>query len=120
MVAEVKEFLAERVAAAESAGISRDRLAVDPGFGFGKTAAHNMCLLRELGEIAGLGLPVLFGASRKSSLGAICGREVGDRLHASVAAAVLAVEHGAAIVRVHDVEATRDALAVVAAMREAR
>jgi dihydropteroate synthase len=116
VVAEVAAFLAERVAAAESAGIARERIAVDPGFGFGKTVAHNFELLRHLDRIAALGLPVVAGWSRKSTLGAITGRGAEDRLAASLAAALLAVERGARIVRVHDVAATRDALAVLAAL----
>ncbi|HXV08493.1 MAG TPA: dihydropteroate synthase [Burkholderiales bacterium] len=116
---EVKEFLAQRVAACSAAGIDRERLAVDPGFGFGKTAAHNLELLRRLGELAQLGMPVLAGLSRKTTLGEITGRAPGDRLAASVAAALLAVQRGAAIVRVHDVAATRDALLVLSALQEA-
>ncbi|HET7200981.1 MAG TPA: dihydropteroate synthase [Burkholderiales bacterium] len=116
VVAEVGAFLAERVARAEDAGIARERIVVDPGFGFGKTAAHNFELLRELDRLVALGLPVLAGWSRKSTLGAITGRGAEDRLAASLAAALLAVERGARIVRVHDVAATRDALAVLAAL----
>jgi len=118
VVAEVGAFLAERVAAAEAAGIARERIVVDPGFGFGKTVAHNFELLRNLDRIAALGLPVLAGWSRKSTLGAITGRGADDRLAASLAAALLAVERGARIVRVHDVAATRDALQVLAALEE--
>ena len=120
VVAEVAAFLSERAAACEQAGISRHRIVIDPGFGFGKTVAHNMKLLRELQSMRRLGYPVLFGASRKSSLARIIGCPEGDRLHASVAAALLAVERGASIVRVHDVAATRDALAVWLAMRDAQ
>jgi dihydropteroate synthase len=111
-VREVKDFLSGRVAAAERAGIARDRIVVDPGFGFGKTPAHNLELLRGLADLAGIGVPVLAGWSRKSSLGEITGRPAADRLAASVAAALIAVGNGASIVRVHDVAATRDALAV--------
>jgi len=118
VVAEVGAFLVERVAAAESAGIARDRIAIDPGFGFGKTVAHNFELLRNLDRFAALGLPVLAGWSRKSTLGAITGRGAEDRLAASLAAALLAVQRGAKILRVHDVAATRDALAVLAALEE--
>jgi dihydropteroate synthase len=117
VVGEVAAFLSERVAAAEAAGIARERIAIDPGFGFGKTVAHNFELLRHLDRIAGLGLPVLAGWSRKSTLGAITGRNAQDRLAASLAAALLAVERGARIVRVHDVAATRDALQVLAALQ---
>ena len=116
VVAEVRDFLAERVAACAQAGIAKERLLVDPGFGFGKTVEHNYALLRDLGELQRIGVPVLAGLSRKSMLGAVTGRENGAaRLPASVVAAVLAVERGARIVRVHDVAATRDALAVWAA-----
>jgi dihydropteroate synthase len=116
VVGEIKAYLASRIAAAESAGISRDRIAIDPGFGFGKTAAHNLVLLRELVKFTALGVPVLVGWSRKSTIGKITGRATEDRVHGSVAAALLAVERGAAIVRVHDVAATRDALAMHSAM----
>jgi dihydropteroate synthase len=116
VVAEVAAFLAERVAAAESAGIARERIAIDPGFGFGKSVAHNFELLRKLDRFTALGLPVVAGWSRKSTLGAITGRAAAERLAASLAAALLAVQRGARIVRVHDVAATRDALAVLAAL----
>jgi dihydropteroate synthase len=116
VVAEVAAFLGERVAAALAAGIALERIAIDPGFGFGKTVAHNFELLRGLGRIAEIGPPVVAGWSRKSTLGAISGRAEGDRLAASLAAALLAVERGARIVRVHDVAATRDALRVLEAL----
>ncbi|MCM8593773.1 dihydropteroate synthase [Accumulibacter sp.] len=112
VVTEVRDFLADRLAAAKATGVSIERVVLDPGFGFGKTLRHNLELLRHLDELALEGLPVLAGISRKSMLGAITGRRVEDRLAASVAAAVIAAEHGAAILRVHDVAATRDALAV--------
>jgi dihydropteroate synthase len=112
VLAEVLGFLGERVAALESAGVSRERIVLDPGFGFGKRVEHNYALLRDLARFCAGGLPVLAGMSRKSMLGAVTGRAVGDRLAASVAAALIAVQRGAAIVRVHDVAATRDALAV--------
>jgi len=118
VVAEVVAFLRSRVTALTAAGIGADRLAVDPGFGFGKTVQHNFLLLRELASLQALGRPVLAGLSRKSMLGAVTGRAVDHRLAASVAAALLAVERGARIVRVHDVAATRDALEVWAASRE--
>jgi dihydropteroate synthase len=110
VLAEVREFLAGRVAACEAAGIPRARLIVDPGFGFGKAVAHNLALLRGLPELAGLGCPVLAGLSRKSLIGAVLGLPVDERLHASVALALIAVQNGASIVRVHDVRATRDAV----------
>jgi dihydropteroate synthase len=112
VTAEVRTFLDERLAAASRAGIERDRLVIDPGFGFGKTFEHNLALLRSLGDFAALGVPILAGLSRKSMLGRITGRDTGERLFASVAAALVAVRNGADIVRVHDVAATRDVLAV--------
>ncbi len=112
VVSEVDAYLRARIAAAEAAGIARSRMVIDPGFGFGKTLAHNLSLLRELGQVAAIGVPVLAGLSRKSMIGALTGREVGGRMSGSVAAALIAAQHGAAILRVHDVAATRDALAV--------
>lgn len=118
VVGEVRDYLRSRVEAAEGAGIGRDRIVVDPGFGFGKALEHNLALLRGLREFTQLGTAVLAGLSRKTMLGRLTGREVGGRVYASVAAALVAVEKGAQIVRVHDVAATRDALAVwLAAMR---
>jgi dihydropteroate synthase len=117
VTAEVRDFLAARAAACERAGITRDRIVLDPGFGFGKTLDHNLTLLARLREIAALGFPVLVGWSRKSSLGRITGRAAEERLAASLAAALIAVQRGARIVRVHDVAATRDALAVLAAIQ---
>lgn len=112
VVAEVGEFLRGRIAAAEAAGISRGRIVIDPGFGFGKTLAHNLALLRHLGRLRELSVPVLAGLSRKSMLGTITGQDVNHRTTASVAAALLAVQHGASIVRVHDVRETVDALKI--------
>ena len=117
VVREVRGYLAERVAAAERAGIARDRIVADPGFGFGKNLEHNLDLLRSLGELGSLGVALLAGLSRKAMLGRITGREAGDRVHASTAAALIAVQNGAHIVRVHDVAATRDALAVWQAVK---
>jgi dihydropteroate synthase len=119
VVREVADFLRGRVAAAERAGIERDRIAIDPGFGFGKTFEHNLELLRAFERFTGLGVAVLVGLSRKSMLGKITGRDVGERAFASIAAAIIAVDKGARIVRVHDVAATRDALAVWSAARSA-
>jgi dihydropteroate synthase len=119
VTAEVRDFLAARAAACERAGIARDRIVLDPGFGFGKTLDHNLTLLARLRELAALGYPVLVGWSRKSSLGHLTGRPAGERLAASVAAALIAVQRGARIVRVHDVAATRDVLAVLAAVEGA-
>jgi dihydropteroate synthase len=112
VVREVRDYLSGRVAAAERAGIARDRIVADPGFGFGKNLEHNLALLRAFSELEVLGVALLAGLSRKAMLGKITGREVGDRVHASVAAALIAAQNGARIVRVHDVAATRDALAV--------
>ena len=112
VVREVREFLAARVTAAERAGMIRERIVIDPGFGFGKTFEHNLALLRELRQFAALGAPVVAGLSRKAMLGTITGRDVGERVFASIAAALIAVENGARILRAHDVAATRDALAV--------
>ena len=112
VVAEVGEFLRERIAAAQAAGIGRERIVIDPGFGFGKTLEHNLDLLRGLEAFCALGVPVLAGLSRKSMLGAITGQDVNHRMAASVAAALIAVQRGAAIVRVHEVRETVDALKV--------
>jgi len=117
VVREVRDYLAQRVAAAEQAGVARDRIVVDPGFGFGKTVEHNLALLRSLAEFRSLGVAVMAGLSRKAMLGKLTGREPQERAHASIAAALLAVQNGAQIVRVHDVAATRDALAVWQAVR---
>jgi len=108
----VARFLAARRDAAEAAGIARERIALDPGIGFGKTPAHNVELARRQRELLALGCPLLLGWSRKSTLGVLTGRPVGERLAASVAAALAAVRQGAAIVRVHDVAETVDALKV--------
>ena len=118
VLAEVADFLAGRVAAAEAAGISLSRIAVDPGFGFGKTLAHNIELLRRLGELVVPGLPLLVGLSRKSLLGLLTGRAASERVYAGVAAHVLAVQRGARMVRVHDVAAMGDALAVLQAVED--
>jgi dihydropteroate synthase len=112
VVSEVSEFLRERISAAGAAGISRNRIVIDPGFGFGKSLVHNLALLRELSKLTELGVPILAGLSRKSMLGALTGQPVTERLAASVAAAMIAVQRGANIVRVHDVKATVDALKV--------
>lgn len=118
VVAEVAGFLDDRVTACTAAGIKKNRIVIDPGFGFGKTLAHNLALLRHLDRLTAAGLPVLAGLSRKSMFGLITGRPVGARLPASIAAAVLAVQRGAAIVRVHDTAATRDALSVLRAIED--
>ena len=113
--AEVRDFLAERTEAAVAAGVARERIVIDPGIGFGKTIAHNLALLAGTAELAAIGPPVLVGTSRKSFLGRITGRDVHDRLAATIATNVIAFERGARIFRVHDVAAVRDALTVAAA-----
>jgi dihydropteroate synthase len=120
VVAEVRDFLAARAAACVAGGVARERIVVDPGFSFGKRTAHNLRLLAHLDAIVTLRYPVLVGLSRKSSLGRVTGETPDDRLPASVAGALLAVQRGAAIVRAHDVAATRDALAVLAAVERHR
>ncbi|HEX4329320.1 MAG TPA: dihydropteroate synthase [Burkholderiales bacterium] len=117
VVTEVGEFLRERVAAFQVAGVAAAQLVIDPGFGFGKTVQHNLQLLHGLQKIAASGVPVLAGLSRKSTIGALTGRGPGERLAGSVAAALIAAQNGATILRVHDVAATRDALAVWDAVR---
>ncbi len=116
VVHEVSAFLAQRLAVAEAAGIVRERVVLDPGFGFGKKTEHNLQLLRQLDTTLALGRPLLIGLSRKSVLGQITGGDVDVRLHASLAASVISVMKGARIVRVHDVKATADALKVAAAI----
>ena len=118
VVLEVSKYLKERIEACEEQGIRKERIAIDPGFGFGKTVEHNFTLLRELKAIAGLGAPVVAGWSRKSSLGAVTGRPVAERLAASLAAALLALQGGATILRVHDVKETKDVIAVWEAFRK--
>jgi dihydropteroate synthase len=112
VVAEVHGFFTQRLFACEMAGIPRKKLLVDPGFGFGKSLEHNLRLLRQLSRFAELGVPVLAGLSRKGMIGQLTGRGVDARVHGSVAAALVAVQNGAMLVRVHDVAATVDALAV--------
>ena len=116
VVAEVAAFLGERLQAAQAQGIPASRLVIDPGFGFGKTLEHNIELLRGLKQLQRLGAPVLVGLSRKSMIGKALGLQVDQRLHASVALAVMAVEQGARIVRVHDVGPTVQALRMWAAV----
>ena len=117
VVSEVRAFLEERVAACRAAGIEAQRLAVDPGFGFGKTLEHNLTLLRHLGELSAAGRPLAVGLSRKSMVGKLTGRPEGERVLGSVVLAVIAALAGASIVRAHDVAATVEALKVVAAVR---
>jgi len=116
VVTEVKQFLADRVDACLKYGIASERITLDPGFGFGKTTAHNVALIQHLDSFAELGFPLLVGLSRKSVLGRIAGGDEQQRLHAGLAASVISVMKGAKIVRVHDVKATVDALKVVAAV----
>jgi len=117
VVGEVYRFLAERIDQCVRAGLPRERLIIDPGFGFGKKLDHNLSLLAHLEVFTDLGVPILVGLSRKSMVGALTGRPPGERLAASLAAAVLALERGATILRVHDVAETRDAVAVWDAVR---
>lgn len=120
VVAEVRAFLAERIAAAVAAGVPAASLLIDPGFGFGKRLPHNLGLLARLRELCDLDVPLLVGLSRKSMLGTLTGRDVSERLPASLAAAVIAAERGAKLLRVHDVAATVDAVKVVVAVAAAQ
>jgi dihydropteroate synthase len=118
-VAEVRAFLAERVAACERAGIPRESLLIDPGFGFGKSLDHNLQLLKHLDVFSGLGLPMVVGVSRKSLIGGVLGVTAGQRLYGSIALAAVAVWQGAAIIRAHDVAATVQAIKMTAAVKSA-
>jgi dihydropteroate synthase len=118
VVTEVDAYLRGRVEACERQGIKRERLLLDPGFGFGKSVAHNMQLLQGLPRLAAMGLPLVVGLSRKSLIGKLLGRDVEQRLPASLALAVLAAERGASVIRTHDVAATADAVAMWAALEE--
>ena len=118
VVEEVQFFLQERVRTCEASGILRERLLIDPGFGFGKTLQHNLELLKHLDRLQVLGIPVLAGLSRKSILGQLTGREPGQREFAGVAAHLIAVAHGARVLRVHQVSAMRDALVIWNAVEE--
>ncbi len=118
VVREVGAFLRERADACLAAGVERTRIVVDPGYGFGKTVDHNLTLLAHQSVLADLGFALLAGLSRKSTIGAVTGRAVGDRLPGSLASALIAVQRGARILRVHDVAATRDVLAIWAATSE--
>ena len=118
VVEDVCEYLQSRIASCERQGIARNRLLLDPGFGFGKSVTHNLKLLRELPRLAAIGLPLVVGLSRKSLIGKLLGREVGQRLPASLALAVLAAQRGAAVIRTHDVAATVDAVSMLMALEE--
>ena len=118
VVGEVRQFLASRVAQCRRAGVGAEHLLIDPGFGFGKTTAHNLTLLACLEDIRVDDLPILVGLSRKRTIGAVTGREVNERVYGSVAAALLAAERGANLVRVHDVAATMDVLKLLQAVQE--
>lgn len=120
IVHEVRAFLASRLEACVEAGIGRERLIIDPGFGFGKTLEHNLKLLAHLEACCGLGTPVLVGISRKSMIGALADKPAGERLYGSLAAAVIAALSGAQIIRAHDVAQTAQALAVVDAINSER
>ncbi len=117
VVTQVRDFLVERLECARAAGIADERICLDPGFGFGKTLAHNLALLAALGELRIDGLPLLVGLSRKRMIGALTGAGVDERMPGSIAAAVLAAERGANIVRVHDVAETAQALKILEALR---
>lgn len=119
VVAEVRDHLEERINAAAGAGVARGRVVVDPGIGFGKTLAHNLALLAGVPALAALGTPVLIGASRKGMIGTLTGRDVDGRMAGSLGAGLAAVAGGAAVLRVHDVRETADALRVWSAVREA-
>lgn len=118
VVAEVSDYLMDRVECCTAAGIARQRITIDPGFGFGKSLEHNLALLRRLGDVAAIGCPVLVGLSRKGMIGTLTGRTTEARVAGSVAAAVIAVQNGARIVRAHDVAATVDALKVATRIME--
>ena len=119
VLVQVRQFLTERMFACEMAGISKKKLVIDPGFGFGKHLEHNLALLANLGYFCELGVPVLAGLSRKSMIGQITGRDVDARVSGSAAAALLAAQNGAGIIRVHDVAETKDVLSVLAAVQGA-
>ncbi|WP_290537438.1 MULTISPECIES: dihydropteroate synthase [Alcanivorax] len=118
VTAEVVDFLRQRIAACEQAGIPRERLLIDPGFGFAKTVTHNLTLMNEMAALQALALPILIGVSRKSLFGKLLGREVNERLPASLAAAVICIERGAMIVRAHDVQETVDVVRFAHAVRQ--
>ena len=120
ILVEVRDFLAERMAACASAGIAAERIVLDPGFGFAKTLEHNLSLFKRMGELSALGRPLLVGVSRKSMIGKVLGHEVGGRLYGSLALAALALTKGAHILRVHDVAETVDVVRMIAAVEAAQ
>ncbi|MDN6855975.1 dihydropteroate synthase [Pseudomonas sp. CAN2814] len=117
---EVRDFLEERIAVCETVGIARERIVIDPGFGFAKTQGHNLNLFRQMEQLLEMGCPLLVGVSRKSMIGRALGREVGERLYGSLALAALAVSKGASIIRVHDVPQTVDVVRMIHAVESAR
>lgn len=119
VVTEVRDFLLNRARALETAGMSSDRIYIDPGFGFGKTLEHNLTLLRQLDVFAATGYPVLVGMSRKSMIGALLDTPVDDRVYGSITLAAIAAMKGASVIRVHDVKPTRDALKICGAVMAA-
>ncbi len=119
VTAEVRQFLAARMDTCEAAGIGRERIILDPGFGFAKTVEHNLSLFKNLQQLEALGRPLLVGVSRKSMIGKVLGREVDGRLYGSLALAALAVAKGASIIRVHDVAETVDVVRMIAAVENA-
>jgi dihydropteroate synthase len=119
ILTEVRDFLVQRMAACAAAGISKDRIVLDPGFGFAKTLEHNLSLFKRMDDLHALGCPLLVGVSRKSMIGKVLGNEVAERLYGSLALAALAVSKGAHIVRVHDVAQTVDVVRMIAAVQAA-
>ena len=117
---EIIEYLGDRIAAWEEAGVSRDKILIDPGIGFGKTVDHNLLILKHLCEFQVLGRPIVLGTSRKSFIGTLLGRDVEDRLVGTLATAAVGAWNGADVLRVHDVQETREVLSIVRAIKEAR
>lgn len=117
LIRDIKDFLATRVEACLEAGIKRQQIILDPGFGFGKTVEHNLSLIKHLDQFSDFGLPILAGVSRKSTIGYILDKEVDDRLYGSIALTTMAIRNGASIIRTHDVAATVDAIKICQAMQ---
>ncbi len=120
VVPEIIDYLAERMAVWEDAGVSRENMLLDPGIGFGKTVRHNLLILRHLRDLEALGRPIVLGTSRKGFVGALLGRDVDDRLTGTLATVAIGAWNGADVLRVHDVEETREVLTIVRAIREVR